>query len=85
MKINKTFIFILIILIYTAIFFIIGFYLAKLNYLRTLEQHPILTGIKMINKANGANFTCTCVSNKNGLVTFTFDESNIYNAYFWNS
>ncbi len=85
MKINKTFIFILIILIYTAIFLIIGFYLAKLNYLKEMEEHPILTGINMINKANGANFTCTCVSNKNGLITFTFDEKKIHEAYFWNS
>ena len=59
--------------------FIVGYIYS--NYGKT--DNTLTSAIGRVNNLNGAYFTCSCVSNKKAMVTFTFTEDGIGDAFFW--
>lgn len=73
----------IIMLICIVLSLTMGFAIGYIYKMKDCSGNPLIEGIKKINKENDADFTCSCISTKIGMVTFTFDKENISEGKFW--
>ena len=65
------------------ILFLMGYLLGYFLYNTDDELHPLIAGIKDVNKDNRAYFQCTCMNTLDRRITFSFDEEKIHEAYLY--